>query len=121
MNIGSSGSLAEAFIQNAEAKENYRKENPACRVINNYIISVNAVNDTIRCAVGNQCEWFAAQGDEKGAMELQNLIFCVSCNRIYHLKCAAIDIKSVTEDQLPWLWETLKKMLTEVVLNHNGF
>lgn len=95
-------SLAEYFGSDPTAKEAYRACNPTSKVVNNYIFSSKLVKHNIHCALGNSCEWFKAKSEEQANEDLQKMIVCISCDRIYHLRCTGVDIKALSPSLLPW-------------------
>ncbi|XP_070507569.1 uncharacterized protein [Chironomus tepperi] len=103
MNVEDLGSLAQWFLNDHNAKAEYRAKNPTSKIVNNYIFAIDLVKDHVRCGLNNACKWFEAQEEEQQHEDLQKLVLCITCDRIYHLRCAGCNVTSLTEVQLPWM------------------
>lgn len=103
MDVNKIGSLAAAFVSDAKVKEVYKSQNPASKVIHNYIFSIDLIRDDARCAMHNDCEWFKVPEEEQNEEDLQKFILCITCDRIYHLRCTGADFSAIPETQLPWM------------------
>lgn len=96
-------SLAEIFVKNPESKGEYREANAPSKDIRNYILAADLIKENINCASYNNCEWFHANDEERASEELQNYACCITCDQLYHLRCAGIDFSELKEEKLPWL------------------
>ncbi|KAL7038280.1 hypothetical protein ACKWTF_009532 [Chironomus riparius] len=97
------GSLAQHFISVPDAKAQYRAKYATSKVVNNYIFYIQLMRENARCGLDNDCKWFAAQQSEREYEDLQNMVLCITCDNVYHLRCSRTDFAAVTEQQLPWM------------------
>ena len=97
------GSLAEYFLKIKDAKQQYLKLNPESNRIANYMIKASQLRSDVKCSSDNKCQWFDAKAEERSKSDLQTYILCVSCNRLFHVRCTGVDFSDITEEHLPWI------------------
>lgn len=103
MSAENSGSLAEWFARNPQARAIYRQQNPSSATINNYVFNCELIKDNLRCNAGNDCQWFTVSAEERKSPNLRRMVLCITCDNLYHLQCAGTDFSRISENQLPWL------------------
>jgi hypothetical protein len=95
--------LASRFIKNKEQKAEYRRQYPSCRNIHSYIITIDRLNDQVKCALGTKCQCITATSEDRQQDEMRKMILCITCDSIYHLCCTSTDVRQLKEEQLPWM------------------
>lgn len=95
-------SLAHHFLHDQNAKASYRAINPSSRVISNYVLASNQIKENISCGAQNDCAW-SRLPEERSHDDLQQWIICITCDRLYHIRCTGIDVAAQSEEQLPWI------------------
>jgi hypothetical protein len=87
-------------MSDENSKSAYRKENPTSCNIKNYTFAVESIKEGKRCALDGTCEWFGAKQNERDHYDLKWMIFCVTCDQVYHLRCTSVNVLTLTEKQL---------------------
>jgi hypothetical protein len=97
------GSLAHWFITENNARKAYQDLYPASKISKNYILPISSIRDDLNCGTNNDCEYYSVKPGDVVNNDLKEVIFCIACDQIFHLKCVAIDQSSLKPNFLPWI------------------
>lgn len=97
------GSLAQWFLTVQTARESYVSTHTPAEIFSSYLFAITNLRDNIKCGINNDCKWFAVETADRMSTDLRQMIWCICCDNLYHLRCTGYDLSALTESQLPWI------------------